>query len=272
MLQAYIDESGAGDPNELILAGYVASAETWQKFSQQWKSRLDEAHLSRFKMSEMSRQMEFAGWFYKLIDENDILAAVSVVVDTAGLIKVVREIVPPASIEAERLENPYFWGFRAIVEGLTALRGKVGIYQPIDFIFDEKSEKTRILAIWDWLQIFMHPSIRGQIASTPIFRDDESFMPLQAADLYAWWVRKWHRERIRDDKFPWPTNRQISRLRMWLGEPELRTMFKRTAERLPQLAQEMKRIDDPKAYLEGLKKCENGVPMSWPDPSSQWRY
>jgi hypothetical protein len=29
MLQAYVDGSGTGDPNELILAGYVATAETW---------------------------------------------------------------------------------------------------------------------------------------------------------------------------------------------------------------------------------------------------
>jgi hypothetical protein len=39
MLQAYIDESGTGDPTALILAGYVARADTWKKFSQEWKSR-----------------------------------------------------------------------------------------------------------------------------------------------------------------------------------------------------------------------------------------
>src|SRR5205814_2744842 len=92
-LQAYVDGSGSGDPQFLILAGYVASSETWQSFSQQWKEQLDHARLGRFKMNEMVRRPEIAAYFYRLIEDHDILAAISFVIDTAALTRVIRDVV-----------------------------------------------------------------------------------------------------------------------------------------------------------------------------------
>lgn len=40
--------------------------------------------------------------------------------------------------------------------------------------------------------------IAKRFGSTPRFEDDKEFLPLQAADFLAWWVRKWHDEG-RDD-------------------------------------------------------------------------
>ena len=48
-LRAYVDASGKGDPHLLILAGFIATDETWIEFSKEWKSRLDQAGLSYLK-------------------------------------------------------------------------------------------------------------------------------------------------------------------------------------------------------------------------------
>jgi hypothetical protein len=41
MLQAFVDASGKGDPSILVVAGYVAQADEWVRFSQAWKEKLD---------------------------------------------------------------------------------------------------------------------------------------------------------------------------------------------------------------------------------------
>jgi hypothetical protein len=47
-------------------------------------------------------------------------------------------------------------------------------------------------------------------------------MPLQAADLYAWWILKWEREglieAVRDLPFPWVIQKNIPRLAMRFRE------------------------------------------------------
>lgn len=57
------------------------------------------------------------------------------------------------------------------------------------------------------------PSIRQRYGLAPIFRDDREFLPLQGADLWAWWVRKWYDEgapsKMADPDFGiWKANRE----------------------------------------------------------------
>jgi hypothetical protein len=48
MLQAPVHACGAGDPNLLVIAGHIATEETWDTFSQAWKSQLDSARFRRW--------------------------------------------------------------------------------------------------------------------------------------------------------------------------------------------------------------------------------
>src|SRR6185437_1310951 len=115
MLQAFVDASGKGDPNVLVVAGYVAQADEWAKFSQAWKEKLDQAGMRRFKMNEMTRRPEIAGYFYRTIEEHDILAAISCVFDTRGLVRFVDEFTTP-SAATHNLKNPYLYASRQIIE------------------------------------------------------------------------------------------------------------------------------------------------------------
>jgi len=52
--QAYVDGSGTGSPDLLVLAGFIAPAKAWEAFSFAWQEKLNEAGMHRFKMHEMA--------------------------------------------------------------------------------------------------------------------------------------------------------------------------------------------------------------------------
>jgi hypothetical protein len=58
--KAYVDGSGTGDPDLLVIAGYVAPSKVWDDFSKDWRNRLNEMEIARFKMNEMVGRPEFA--------------------------------------------------------------------------------------------------------------------------------------------------------------------------------------------------------------------
>ncbi|MDE8650971.1 DUF3800 domain-containing protein [Novosphingobium album (ex Liu et al. 2023)] len=57
----------------------------------------------------------------------------------------------------------------------------------VDFVFDDRGEKRKILEAWDR---YIAPH-RDRFGAFPSFQNDMEFLPLQAADLIAWWVGKW---------------------------------------------------------------------------------
>jgi Protein of unknown function (DUF3800) len=223
VLNAYIDGSGTGDPKHLVLAGYIATADIWIEFSKDWKAQLDEAKLPYFKMHEQVARPEIAAWFYRLIEKHDIKAAISCVIHTDELVRVNRSIkYPPHIINTEQIENPYYFGFKAIIDVLAQNQQKLGISGPVNFIFDEESEKERVLQGWELMKAASSPEIAKLYGETPAYQNDKKIMPLQAADLYAWWILKWEREglieAVRDLPFAWETKKNIARLAMRFRE------------------------------------------------------
>jgi hypothetical protein len=224
-LTAYIDASGKGDPKRLILAGYIASPEAWNEFSKEWETRLDQAGIAYFKMNEMADRPEIAGYFYRVIEEHDIKAAISCVIRTDELVKVEGSIrYPPYIINARQMQNPYYFGFKAITDLLAQYQRKLRIAEPIDFAFDEESEKVRIPEAWELMKKSSRPDVATLLGKTPLYQDDKKVKPLQAADLFAWWALKWEREGrkewARNLPFPWGVRRNIPRLAMEFGEKD----------------------------------------------------
>jgi hypothetical protein len=222
-LNAFIDGSGTGDPNFLVLAGYIAEPGTWIEFSKEWQAQLSEAGLSYFKMHEHSRRPEIAAWFYRIIERHDIKAAVSCVIHTDELVKVNRSILYPSHIvNTDQIENPYYFGFKAIIDVLAQHQKTLRLAEPVDFIFDEESEKGRVLQSWELIKKNSSPEFAELMGETPVYRNDKKTMPLQAADLYAWWILKWEREglieAVGDLPFAWKAEKNIPRLAMRFRE------------------------------------------------------
>jgi hypothetical protein len=165
------------------------------------------------EMAQSPERMERAGWFYRVI-ERRVIAAVSCVVSVKDYQEAMEELRPGSP---RRAKNPYLAGVAYIMNGLVDLQGKIRLAEPIDWIFDDESEKKWVLEGWEVLYEDAPPAIKWMAGDTPIFRNDQTTLPLQAADLYAWWVRKWASEKdphagVANLDFPWKMKRNIPRI------------------------------------------------------------
>jgi len=118
------------------------------------------------------------------------------------------------------VENHYIFCMNNFREwfGRKAFLGEIeGVYEGAkpDFIFDERTEKKKIFE-----DFIAQPDsdFKNRFGNNLSFRDDKVVLPLQAADLIAWWLRDQAVSRpidelIRDGigvvNFPWKSFRSI---------------------------------------------------------------
>lgn len=207
MLQAFIDDSRSPGNGTFVLGGHIASAEAWAAFSKDWENLLSSWGLlgkngqRYFKMSEMASsrgRMEKVGAFYKVIEDH-ALASISCRFKIIDLLRVKNRIyIHNANIEWGFLRNPYLFAVRALLDMFHGHKSKLSnvipVHETVDFIFDEQSKKNTILLAWDNYIANRPDEIRGLFGVRPKFEDDCKFLPLQGADLWAWWIRKWSDE------------------------------------------------------------------------------
>jgi hypothetical protein len=96
--------------------------------------------------------------------------------------QIIKPYVPP------QWDNPYYYLFPSFMAAASSLEKHGGRNRPIEFIFDssERFEKPS-------LRLYHHlPSIHelfGNITNVH-YEDEKLFLPLQAADLLAWQIRR----------------------------------------------------------------------------------
>lgn len=261
MLQAYVDGSGTGDPNLLVIAGFIATSETWAEFSKEWQRRLDCAGLPYFKMVEMRNRPEVAGWFYRVLEDFDIKSSIACIVKTDELKDVERCIkYPPYITNPNYATNPYYWAVKYIIGGLAQYQCKMHIFEPVNFIFDNEAEKEKILSSWEIIKSAAQDDIRNLFGDTPIYRDDKTTIPLQVADLYAWWVLKWERERVEgwanEFPFPWTKKKSIQSIAMSFGRNSFLYDISKALEGLARTPEELAYA---KALMPDYEPLEAGV-------------
>ena len=215
-LLAFIDESV--DSSTFCMAGYVSSVERWLEFSKEWKILLPWGSLNargayQFKMNEMAssdERMSHVPAFYRVI-EKYVLFAVSVHFRLETISAAMQRIVVPGTtIDWAGWNNPYLLGLRALTDVINMRRSEIGpiidATEKIDFVFDKRSEEQKVMWAWGRIQSALQPD-KAALYGTVRFEDDEEFLPLQAADLWAWWVRKWSQEfgdnAVSHGRFPW---------------------------------------------------------------------
>lgn len=203
VLQAFIDDSGRTAGQTFVLAGFISTLEKWERFSDAWEKALSESPSIRYyKNSEaMSRKDEFDGWSYidaqkkvsRLIQVivPHVTHRVSVTIDRAEFTRFMKVI------DVEVLDDPYYLLFISVV-GLTIIYvDKQDDRAPISFVFDEQgSIGFRALDMVATVQkhIGLHFTERQSelLIGLPTFANDKKMLPLQAADLYAGNVRRFH--------------------------------------------------------------------------------
>jgi hypothetical protein len=199
MLKAFVDDSGSGgDSPWYVLAGYVGAGEAWDAFESPWRAVLDEpARLEYFKASEAESLRSDGQWSGVSKDERNArlgsfigvigefaTRAFHVRLKQIDYNEVIRPYIP------EKWDNAYFFLFIGFLAAATSVEKYAGDGQPIEFVFDY-ADKKRIqkpsLQLFD--QCMNYPQFDGRVHNIR-YEDEKKFLPLQAADLLAWQIRR----------------------------------------------------------------------------------
>lgn len=189
VLQAFIDDSRSTG-EFMVLSGFISSVAEWLKFADEWQELLDGLHRESFKMSHLAAgggdiTTEQASWFYR-VAERHARHSVTIAVNERMLSKLVDEFQLP-----DLHKQPYYIALPGIMRSLTNLETSIGFAEPIEVIFDKQSIMERpFLRMWDEFYETLGPREKEMFSIRPHFEDDKKFLPLQAADLQAYWMRE----------------------------------------------------------------------------------
>jgi hypothetical protein len=224
----------------------------------------------------MKGNPERSSWFYRVIEEY-VEAAVSCFIDVGELIAAFRAFPWPVQLHPgwqKQIENPYYWAFKGILSQFTASLPQLEVAEPIDFIFDQDSEKKIIISSWDRVKYNSTGDVRRLLGNTPQWKDDVGTLPLQAADLYAYWVREWERQGIANAievlPFPWKIHARIPRMQIrygkdhfiqefqgMVGNPEFLRRYQMTDEEIGRGLDELKEEDE--RFMAGAEKPPESI-------------
>ncbi len=200
VLQAYVDDSvcQSGD-RRLFMAGYIQDAEQWQAMSDEWDVALrDEPAIEYFKMSEAhSRRGQFQKfsesqrtdkiWKLARIIEKFDPWSFHTSVSLAEFDAILKPHLPfPMS-------SPYALLFQGMVLGIASLHAENHIHSPTRIIFDrQEGIAAKVIPVFEAMFDAVPTEWRSLVTGTPQFEDDIHVLPLQAADMLAWHVRREH--------------------------------------------------------------------------------
>jgi hypothetical protein len=212
MMQAFSDDSSGGDGDKtLLLAGCVQKYTVWADFSIEWEAALATApRIEYFKMREArSRINQFDGWTIAERDAKvkklaELVARYKPIIISAWVSRTAfNQIVEP--VAPYLLRHPYLPVFYALIIKRAEWQHGNGETLPTDFIFDEQGIVGAETVVWySYMKGQQAPHIAALMGSTPIFRDDKWVLPLQAADMAAWHMRR-QVDNPSEDSSQWPT-------------------------------------------------------------------
>jgi hypothetical protein len=225
--------------NVFVMAGYIASVEQWNAFSDEWTSllRLGPPHfrrISEFKMRDMRGSPlaeEQSELFYRVI-ERHVTAHISCTIKLDDLTNAFRRFSWPQWLDNQDiLLSEYYNAFEAIVKGLAIEQGRLGMNEPIDMIFDENTNKGKCMRAWHILKHRGHPDIVRMLGVRPTFMDSIKTMPLQAADMLAYWLRECQLESESQYgrfhlEFPWKKIAKIEGIHIFYTPEMIETNFR----------------------------------------------
>lgn len=234
ILQACLDDSYDKHQKKLlVIAGYIATAEAWVGFTKEWEQALSGWKIPAYKFARDARSSntEIDAYFYRIIENHDIPISVDVVIDIEMLNKVANKLPWrsrlgfPKSYLEKLVRNPYHLATKAIMQSIFNNAQAIGFEEPIDLIFDEKiHEKKTIWGGWDYFKNTISDDKKAMIGDRPDFKDDEKFLPLQAADLVVGHVRQYEESSansIGRNPFPWAIKKDIKRFCIRFTEENL---------------------------------------------------
>jgi hypothetical protein len=192
-----MDDTGlSGRDPVFVFAGQIAPAVMWGEFSDRWRAVLDEPPRIRyFKMYEAAKyKKQFYGWSKEKRD--DKLYRLARVISRCGFTAIHTTITladfrASAATQYRRpLSDPYFYAFHLAIHGVAHDLLDRGQKYRFEMFFDENSHfGPKAKAWYPIMREWAEPEVRAIMPVEPLFRTDDEFLPLQAADMLAWCFR-----------------------------------------------------------------------------------
>lgn len=201
VLNGYLDESeggGTGRGHSYVLAGYVATAPDWIEFSKDWDAVCKEAPSTPdFHMTKAWGMPGPYKW-HSVEDRNAKINDLAGVIDKWASYRVDVVLSRPAYEDIVQgrippnLDDPYFICFYNAILASCHLLNKLNVEGIVDWIIDKQTPITEDQAVrwYHWVKAHQPMEISKHLGSTPIFRHDSEALPLKAADMYAWTIRR----------------------------------------------------------------------------------
>jgi hypothetical protein len=179
------------------------------------------------------RQRQFSGW--EITDRNQKVAALYAVIERFA-VKGVNIVLPSivfrqysSLINHRKANDPYFLASFTMMVMISQSEERCGIAGPVDFIFDRQQElESPVQEAWDQLARKSPDGVPRNLGERPQFNDDKVSMPLQAADLHAWWVRRAYDDVVKNMErtpFMWSPTKEIECIHIVLDENNIADFF-----------------------------------------------
>lgn len=199
-VQAFVDDSGGrGHSQYFVLAGLIGDAESWASFSDEWDACLKATPaISRFKMRDAARCTgEFRSFSASARD--DKLRQLCRIINQRPrlLTYTVIDLSAHAETWAKNIwaasRDPYFWAYHNTILNAALSLWDFGWRERFEIIFDENlifgtRAKRWYPAVLE-IDRALEPDAASLMPIEPLFRSDDEFLPIQAADLFAWLLR-----------------------------------------------------------------------------------
>jgi hypothetical protein len=200
-LTAYVDDSGSEPSAPLYVLGGVVLPESWweNEFCPEWQGVLDDSpSIDYFKASEVWDHAK--GPFRDFSDEErkqKVRAFAEAICELQPLALSVSvswteiQAFKSSTVLPKWANDPYFFLFYRLL----VLAIQFGFHEshptPIDFVFDEQNTAWKQVKNWyEHFQELLPDDLRPFLGKEPVKSDEKKCLPLQAADLFAWYTRR----------------------------------------------------------------------------------
>lgn len=204
MLLGYVDDSGnLGNGPVCVLSGWVSDARRWMLFSDAWADHLKRHGVAYVHMTE-TRSHNRAGQFqhWKHDDIETFLDGCACIINQHVMFGVAailhcdawrRLSVQAAGQNLEQWQDHYKFMYASVLQTVLIFKHRQGLSGDVSVVFDHQNKKAhRMTQHYRDVRTAAprHLKVTGIPTDPPAFADDKTVVPLQAADLGAWHVRR----------------------------------------------------------------------------------
>lgn len=205
VLKGFADDSGSSggnrDGDHFAIAGFLGTAAGWVHFADEWDAecRSHPATLD-FHMAKAMRPIgSREGYVWTEAERRQRIEnlvsiiirwaalRVSCVVLKSGYNAIVKGKIPAA------IDSPYFLLFYTAITAAADYMAKERMEGTIDWVFDDQGDLgNEVGGYYNFIRDRCPPFIKPKLGAAPIFRHDRDMLPLKAADILAWSLRRHH--------------------------------------------------------------------------------